>query len=118
MLTFKISILLQFGIEVKYTDLNPSSSEIKLARNGSRYTTAQIHIFMQSLKYSINYRIKDVIYLMIKRMIFSNGVLLFLFIFIVNPGARIQNVCFVRGQRFDGGNNNYNFNDHVNNNND
>ena len=55
---------------------------------------------------------------MIKRMIFSNGVLLFLFIFIVNPGARIQNVCFVRGQRFDGGNNNYNFNDYVNNNND
>ena len=81
MLTFKISILLQFGIEVKYTDLFPSSSEIKLARNGLRYTTAQIHIFMQSLKYSINYRIKDVIYLMIKRMIFSNGVLLFLFYF-------------------------------------
>ena len=52
---------------------------------------------------------------MIKKEIFSNGVFI---IFIVDSGARIHFANLVRGQRFNGGNNNYYFNDYANNNND
>ena len=44
--------------------------------------------------------------------------MVFFIIFIVDSGARIHFANSVRGQKFNGGNNNYYFNDYANNNND